>query len=265
MQDAGVLPDDPALGKLLEQAKDIQEKLDDEKADREELKAQLTTVKSAIDDWQTAQNRAAEKAALNAEIQSMVNGALAQTRSESKAHLIGNPVPQSETSTDHFFATLALARSRNLAEGPEAQIEAKARLNEMGAYWAGVPSESKATVGDTDAAGGYIVPNNVVSAINLQATPGRAVVDLFTVIDDVRGSAVDIPFEDVNTSLSRAVIAAAGATKENKNLVVNNYTATLYTLARIFDIGNQLLRQSQGAAERLVRLSIARAFALGED
>jgi HK97 family phage major capsid protein len=141
----------------------------------------------------------------------------------------------------------------------------KALLEDFGSRFMDVPAESKATVGDSDGAGGYLVPNNVVADINLQATAGRAVVDLFTVIDGVRGSAVDIPFEDANSTFARAVIAAAGATKENKNLLVNNYTATLYTLARIFDVGNQLLRQSQGAAEKLVRSSLARAFALGED
>ena len=126
-----------------------------------------------------------------------------------------------------------------------------------------MPAESKATVGDSDGAGGYLVPNNVVADINLQAQPGRAVVDLFTVISGVRGSAVDIPWEQ--SADSRAVIAAAGATKENSNFIVNNYTATLYTLARIFDVGNQLLRQSEGAAEQLVRSKLARAFASGED
>src|SRR2546427_5944007 len=33
--------------------------------------------------------------------------------------------------------------------------------------------------------------------------------------------------------------------KENSDFIVNAYTATLYTLARIFDVGNQLLRQSE--------------------
>jgi hypothetical protein len=72
-----------------------------------------------------------------------------------------------------------------------------------------------------------------------------------------------VPFEQ--ETISRAVIALPGATKENSNFIVNNYTATLYTLARIFDVGNQLLRQSGGAAEQLVRSKLARAFALGED
>ena len=163
-----------------------------------------------------------------------------------------------------FFATVAFARNPRLSGSLKASMDAEADLEAtFGSHWAGVDPASKATVGDTDAAGGYLVPNNVVADINLQAMPGRAVVDLFTVVNGVRGSAVDIPWEQ--SADSRAVIAAAGATKENSNFIVNNYTATLYTLARIFDVGNQLLRHSQGAAERLVRSKLARAFALGED
>ena len=188
---------------------------------------------------------------------------LKTVRTESKAKLIGSLGPDVATSVDNFFATVAMSQNPKLAGGYQEAIDAKARLEEMGSTWSGVPAESKATVGDSDANGGYIVPNNVVLDINLQATPQRSVVDLFTVLNGVRGSAVDIPWE--SETISRAVIAAAGATKENSNFLVNNYSATLYTLARIFDVGNQLLRQSAGAAERLVRSKLARAFALGED
>lgn len=265
MQDAGVIPGDPALGALLTQAQGISDKLEDEKADRAALKTELGEVKGRIDEWQRAENAKAEKAALSADIKAMVEGALANSRTESKAHLIGSPQAPTGTDGKSFFATLAKARSSRFGD-INAQMEAsKALLEDFGSYWQGVNPESKATVGDTDAAGGYLVPNNVVADINFQATPMRSVVDLFTVIDGVRGSAVDIPFEDGNSVYSRAVIAAAGATKENSNLITNNYTATLYTLARIYDVGNQLLRQSEGAAEKMVRSALARAFGLGED
>jgi HK97 family phage major capsid protein len=264
MQDAGIIPDDPQLGALLTQAQSIQEKMADERADRDELRKELGEVKGRIDEWQTAKNKADADAKLQAEIKAMVDGALASSRTESKAHLVGSPQPK--TGDDQsFFATLARARSRGMSD-IKAQLEATEELASVfGSTWAGIPAESKATVGDSDGAGGYLVPNNVVADINIQATPGRAVVELFTVIDGVRGSAVDIPWEDGLSTFSRAVIASPGATKENKNFLVNNYTATLYTLARIFDVGNPLLRQSEGAAEKLVRSSLARAFALGED
>jgi HK97 family phage major capsid protein len=74
-----------------------------------------------------------------------------------------------------------------------------------------------------------------------------------------------VPFEDANSVYSRAIIAGAGTLKENSNFITNSYTATLYTLARIYDVGNQLLRNSQGAAEQLVRSALGRAFAQGED
>lgn len=190
---------------------------------------------------------------------------MSDLRTPSKAAQIGSIAsyaPQGDPFNE-YFATVAMANSPRLAGGFQASIDAKATLDEMGSAWAGVHPESKATVGDTDAAGGYLVPNPVLADINLRATAPRSVVDLFDVVNDVGGSSVDIPWEQ--EAIARAVIAAPGATKENSNLIVNNYNAQLYTLARIFDIGNQLLRQSRGAAERLVRSKLARAFGLGED
>jgi HK97 family phage major capsid protein len=268
-QAAGQIPDDPQLGQLLTRATELQASIEANKLDQAglaEVKEQLKSVKADIDKWQEERNAAAadeERKGILADLAS-VKQALADYRTPSKAHLIGSP--QAPTPDQgHFFSLVAHAKSTTIAGSIERMQEAKASLDAMGSFWAGPDPAAKATVGDTDAAGGYLVPNNVVSRLNEQATPARSVVDLFTVITDVRGSAVDIPWEDSNTSLSRAVIAAAGATKENKNLIVNNYTATLYTLARIFDVGNQLLRQSQGAAEQMVRSGLARAFGLGED
>jgi HK97 family phage major capsid protein len=256
------------IAALLGRATELKAQLEANQLDKDQLAEVRDNYKQIREDISTLQAKAdkeaaeAEQKAILDEMRSM----LEKTRTPSKADRIpANRFTSVADAQDHFFATVAHARSLGVAGSIEAMQEAKATLDEMGSHWAGVNPESKATLGDTDAAGGYLVPNNVVTDINRQATPGRAVVDLFTTITDVRGSAVDIPFEDTNTVLSRAVIAAAGATKENKNFIVNNYTATLYTLARIFDVGNQLLRQSQGAAEQMVRSSLARAFALGED
>lgn len=262
-------PEQPSddIAKLLGRASELKAQLEANQLDREglaEVRDNYQKIRDEITELQKAEDArtaASEQKALMDEMRSL----LEQSRTPSKAHLVGGSPAPRQASTDHYFATLARARSMTIAGSIDAMQEAKATLDDMGSSWADVPSESKATVGDTDAAGGYLVPNNVVAALNEQAVAARSVVDLFTVIDDVRGSAVDIPFEDTNTSLSRAVIAAPGATKENKNLIVNNYTATLYTLARIFDVGNQLLRHSAGAAERMVRSSLARAFGLGED
>jgi len=255
------------IAALLGRAGELKAQLEANQLDREglaEVRENLGKISADINELQEAENERTAQAEQKA-ILDELKGVLAQTRTPSRAHLIGNPAPKGESKADNFFATLARARSSRLSSGPEEMIEAKARLADMGSYWNDVPSESKATVGDSDGAGGYLVPHPVVQDITIQATPGRAVVDLFTVVSGVRGAAVDVPFEDGLSVFSRATIAAAGALKENSNFIVNNYTATLYTLARIFDVGNQLLRQSEGAAEQLVRSSLARAFAQGED
>lgn len=248
------------IAKLLGRASELKAALDENKLDRDglaEVRTNFTAIKAEISELQRAED-ARQAEAETTQIRKDLDALLANARTPSKAaQVMGMRAPSS--GDDNFFAALALARSRDA----EAQVIGKARLDAMGSHFEGVPSESKATVGGTDAAGGFLIPNNVVTDINLQAQPGRAVVDLFTNIGGVRGSAVDVPWED--TADSRAVIAAAGATKENSNFITGNYTATLYTLARIFDVGNQLLRQSEGAAEQLVRSKLARAFALGED
>ena len=83
-----------------------------------------------------------------------------------------------------------------------------------------------------------------------------------TSVPGVTAFAVDIPFR--SAVRARAAIAAFGATKDNLDLAYNGYTATMYTLARIYDIGNQFLRQSRGAAEQDVMSELAAAFAQGE-
>ena len=248
------------IAKLLGRAGELKAQLEANQLDREglaEVKANFTAIREEISGLQAEDDKRKADAERD-EIRKDLDALLANSKTSSKAHLVmGMRAPA--TGDDNFFAAIAMARSRDT----ETQAAGKARLDDMGSAFEGVPAESKATVGATDAAGGFLVPNNVVADINIQAQPLRSVVDLFSVVDGVRGQGVDIPWED--TGDSRAVIAAFGATKENSNVIVGNYTATLYTLARIFDVGNQLLRQSEGAAEKLVRSKLARAFALGED
>lgn len=259
---------DDQLGTLLQRAGEIRDRLDKAekaKADGEqiadsvtELRAQMAAVKASINEWQTAENERTAAAELT-QIRVDLDTLMSQTRQPSKATLFGQAPTATSATTDHFFATLAQSRSRDYAE----QIAGKALLDEMGSRFANPDPAAKATVGDSSANGGYIIPNPVVVDIDLQATPFRSVVNLATVIDGVVGSGVQLPWEQ--ETISRAVIASPGSTKENTDFIVNAYTASLYTLARIFDVGNQLLRQSQGAAERLVRSKLARAFGLGED
>ncbi len=120
----------------------------------------------------------------------------------------------------------------------------------------------KATLGLTDATGGWIIPNAIVDEFIAPAAVDNIYRGLMTVIPGVTAFAVDIPFR--SAARTRAAIAAFGDTKENLGLAYNGYTATMYTLARIYDISNQFLRQSRGAAEADVMSELAAAFAQGE-
>lgn len=252
------------IAKLLGRAGELKAQLEENKLDRDglaEVRTQYAAIRDDINELQKTENdRAAEaeRKGILADLET-IKSSLASIRTPSKAATIGGGKAPSSGEDFHFFTALAMARSRDA----EAQQAGKAMLADMGSVWRDVDPASKATVGDTDAAGGYLVPNPVVTAINLAAAPSRSVVDLFTQINGVRGSAVDLPWQD--TADARATIVAAGVTKDNANFIVGNYTATLYTLARIKDIGNQLLRQSQGAAEQLVRHDLGNAMGLGED
>lgn len=180
------------------------------------------------------------------------------SRTASKAHLLGprSHSPLESGDAANFFAAVAAARSRDAVE----QAEGKEILESLGSRYS--ESAAKATLGTTDASGGYIIPRNLVANLVEQAGVENPMRRILTVISDVRAGAVDIPQQPVANS--RAVIAAWGATKENANLTVASYTATLYTLAKIYDVGNQLLRHSSGAAEQLVRSALAKSFAAGE-
>ena len=251
---------------LASRAAELTKAVEASRAQGEELQELRNNLNEIRDAFQEAQKRDAEAKAAEerAQILKDIEALQEGMRRPSKADAVNRTAPAPAEETD-FFATLAFARSPKLAGTIEAQQKAQVELAEMGSFWSDVPSESKATVGGTNAAGGYLVPSPVIRALNEQATPDRAVVDLFTVIDGVVGTGVAVPFEDANSTYSRATIAAAGTLKENSNFITNSYTATLYTLARIYDVGNQLLRNSRGAAEQLVRSALARAFAQGED
>ena len=76
-------------------------------------------------------------------------------RTPSKAHLIG-PGFAPGVNADNFFVTLAMANSNRLSGSYDASIAAKARLDEWGSTWQDPDPAAKATIGDTDAPGGYL-------------------------------------------------------------------------------------------------------------
>jgi HK97 family phage major capsid protein len=121
----------------------------------------------------------------------------------------------------------------------------------------------KAVLGTSDATGAAIIPNAFVAEVAAQAAataPWRTIVNYVT---GVRGPGVEIPYEV--TGLTAALVQGAyGSNKEIRDWSFGTATATLYTIAQIADIGNQLLRQSQGAAEAVTRRRLGRSIGLAE-
>ncbi len=120
----------------------------------------------------------------------------------------------------------------------------------------------KATLGTSTATGLAIVPNNVVDQLVTISTAENVYRQLMTWVPGVGTAGVDIPVEQA--APLRAVVAPFGSTKENVDISFLRYSATLYTISRIHDVGNQLLRFSAGAAEADVVSRLGRAFGLGE-
>lgn len=181
-------------------------------------------------------------------------------RTESKAHLIGSGhgYAYAETGGDFLKGVMD-------AGSPDAERQAagKASLDFLGISRVDMDAiPSKATLGTTDATGGWIIPNALVDELvkpSLAKNPYR---QLMTFRTGITAPSVDIPFR--SAAPARAVIAPFGSTKENVDLVYNGYTATMYTLARIHDMSKQMVRLSAGAAEADALSELAFAVALGE-
>jgi len=121
----------------------------------------------------------------------------------------------------------------------------------------------KATLGNTNAAGGFVLPNNLVDTVAKPKTMRALYTDLVTVRNGVNVRGVDQPFR--LGAPARAQFQDWGQTKENVNETYGSYTANLGTIARIYDVGKQYLRFSGGSAEQDVLDELTKAFALGEN
>jgi HK97 family phage major capsid protein len=74
---------------------------------------------------------------------------------------------------------------------------------------------------------------------------------------------VNVPYEA--TAVTAALVQGAyGSNKDIRDFSFATATATLYTIAQIADIGNQLLRQSNGGAERAARRRLAQSIGMTE-
>ncbi len=229
--------------------------------------------KARLDEVKTEQKRitdevgpllvAKEQAELKANVadnQRKLEAIMASTRTAAKAVGAGrSPDRDPEYKAGSFLNAVASLNPAREGWSPESHAAAKAVLDGLSQR---EDAWGKATLGTSDAAGGWIIPNAIVDTLIKPATAKNIYRQICTVREGVTAFAVDIPFR--SSQPARAVIAPFGSTKENVDVAYNGYTATMYTLARIHDLSNQFLRQSQGAAEADVLEELANAFALGE-
>jgi HK97 family phage major capsid protein len=121
----------------------------------------------------------------------------------------------------------------------------------------------KAVLGTSAATGGALVPGNFVSTLVEQIALVNPYRELFNVVDGVQGAGVNIPYEV--TAITAALLQGAyGSNKDVRDFGFASATATLYQIAQIADVGNQLLRQSNGAAEASARRRLASSIGLAE-
>ena len=121
----------------------------------------------------------------------------------------------------------------------------------------------KGVLGTSSATGTAIIPNNFVASLVDAMAAQNIYRQIFTVQNGVSGAGVDIPYE-VDAITAALVQGAYGSNKDIRDWGFARATATLYTIAQIADIGNQLLRQSNGAAERSARNRLAKSIAKTE-
>lgn len=144
----------------------------------------------------------------------------------------------------------------SLSTAGQGVFDAKASFNSDG-------SVNKATLGTTGAAGGFVLPNNLVDRVLKPATQRAVLQQLVTVINGVAVRGVDQPYR--TSAAQRATFQDWGTTKTNVNLAYGTYSAYLGTIAIIYDIGKQFARFSSGAAEQDVMDEVTRGIILGEN
>ena len=162
-----------------------------------------------------------------------------------------------------------------LSDGIDVEVvnAGKAKLAEF-AQFGGAPElskaymllgyDGKATLGTTGATGGYVLPNNVVDSV-IKPNVQQAIYPTLgvRVINGVAVRGVDQPYR--TGAPARAQFSDWGATKQNVDEAYGSYTATLGTLAKIYDVGKQYLRFSAGAAEQDVMDEITKSMMLAEN
>jgi HK97 family phage major capsid protein len=212
----------------------------------EAIEAEISVKAAALDKIET-ENKAKQVEAKLAELDDRFK-AFARTEVRSKASAILAGVPNSEPnavkigrySNDNFLSALV---NRRVGDTDAQEFV-------------------KAVLGTSDATGQAIVPNNFVSSLVEALSLSNIYRNEFEVVT-VNGAAVDIPY--VTTAITAALLQGAyGSNKDVRDFSFDQATATLYTIAQIADVGNQLLRQSNGAAEQSARRRLAQSIGTRE-
>ncbi len=246
----------------------IKETYSEERAAKaDELAATVADLKQKQADAEAAAAEQSRMAALEAKVLELAS----QERSPSKAAaILAERAPELST-TDNFFLMLSMVN--NPKTPSEVRAQAEKALLDMGSRYvtqdeiaqkiaASGGVYSKATLGTTDATGGYLAPRAVVAemtGVQVASNPFRR---LLTVVTGIAGPTVEVPH--IGLAPTRAVVVARGETKTNASVSFSNYSATFYTLAVIHDAANQWLRQTKGQGEKILRQRGAEAIASGE-
>ena len=252
------------VGVMQESAKTDKARWDTADAERTRLAGELEALKEARE----AEVRREKSEKAQAELEKF----LSTVRTPSKASLAGGGRSEPSHQPGDFLKAIFESHNVDFA----VQQAGKALVAELGLQRYEAPrsqiieldADGKATVGGTGVIGTtgplgmYIAPNYFVDALVEIATPLNPMRQLLSVVDNVTTPGVSIPVEAAVPT--RAVISAWGTTKENVDVTLARYDAVFYTLARIHDVSNQLLRYSRGAAEKMMISRLGRAFGLGE-
>lgn len=251
------------IGTAAKRLEDIAQEMSKAKAEdterynqlREEQKAQAQTLETLKQKHDAEVRESEVKAAI--EMAAEAKAALANIRQPSMAQRIGSG-PSNVSTPQRGDFLKALMDSRDYGN-PENIQAAKAWLREHASYSEADPA--KATLGSTAATGGWVIPNDPVDDLMKPGRHTSPILQLATVVRGLNVAGVDMPWR--GTSPDRATVIAWGDQKTNKNMVYNGYTATMYTLAQIYDISTQFARKSQGAAEQDVMQELNDGLARG--
>jgi len=121
----------------------------------------------------------------------------------------------------------------------------------------------KAILGTSSATGTAIIPNNFVASLISALTLTNPYRGVFDVVGGVSGAGVDIPYT-ITAEAAALLQGAYGSNKDIRDFSFARATATLYQIAQIADVGNQLLQQSNGAAENEARKRLADQIGIAE-